>query len=195
MKIDKALKKQRRYNKIFFIFMIFLSIFLPIITYLSYIRSIFILAFLILIEILIFVAIMRKFNSCILKFAFVNNKLKFKTGIFSGYSSIQCDKVSIVHTSKSNEEMEIIIVTTVKSKNKQLKPINKDFIKRYTEAGNEYLRLKRINSKKVYYFQIIKNGELNKYILLDNIYKNCVNASYTSDAIENIKIARGQKEI
>ena len=33
------------------------------------------------------------------------------------------------------------------------------------------------------------------YILLDNIYRNCVNASYTSSAIDNIKIARGQKEI
>lgn len=195
MKIDKALKKQRRYNKIFFIFMIFLSIFLPSITYLSYIKSIFILVFLILIEILIFIAIIRKFNNCILKFTFINSKLKFKDGMFSSYSSIQCDKVSIVHTNKSNEEMQIIIVTTIKSKNKRLKPINKDFMKRYAEASDEYLRLKKINSEKVYYFQIIKNGELNKYILLDNIYKNCVNASYTSSAIDNIKIARGQKEI
>ena len=32
-------------------------------------------------------------------------------------------------------------------------------------------------------------------LLLDNIYKNCVNAIYTSSAIESIKIARGQKEI
>lgn len=195
MKIDKALKKQRRYNNIFFIFMIFLSIFLPMITYLSYIRSVFILAFLILIESLIFIAIIRKFNNCILKFRFINSKLKFKSGIILGYSFIQCDKVSIVHTNKSKEEMEIIIVTTTKSKNKKLKHINKEFIKRYAEAGDEYLRLKRINSEKTYYFQIIKNGELNKYILLDNIYKNCVNASYTSSAIENIKIARGQKEI
>lgn len=195
MKIDKALKKQRRYNNIFFIFMIFLSIFLPTITYLSYIKSIFILSFLILIEILIFIAIVRKVNNCILNFTLINGKLKFKSGMFSEYTSIPCDKVSIVHTNKTDEEMEIIIVTTVKSKNKKMKPINKYFIKKYAEAGDEYLRLKRINTEKVYYFQIIKNGELNKYIFLDNIYKNCVNASYTSSAIENIKIARGQKEI
>ena len=30
---------------------------------------------------------------------------------------------------------------------------------------------------------------------LDNIYRNCVNATYTTSAIDNIKIARGQKEI
>ena len=36
---------------------------------------------------------------------------------------------------------------------------------------------------------------LKKYNLLDEIYKNCVRASYTSSAIENIKIAREQIEI
>ena len=57
------------------------------------------------------------------------------------------------------------------------------------------MRLKRINKNTIYYFQIIKYGELKKYMLLDNIYKSCVNAIYTEAAIENIKIARGQKEI
>ena len=36
---------------------------------------------------------------------------------------------------------------------------------------------------------------LRKYIFLDNIYRNCVKAAYTTSAIENIKIARGQNEI
>ena len=41
-----------------------------------------------------------------------------------------------------------------------------------------------------YYFQIIRKGALNKYILLETIYKNCVKATYTTAAIDNIKIAR-----
>ncbi len=32
-------------------------------------------------------------------------------------------------------------------------------------------------------------------MLLDVIYKNCVRASYTYSAIENIKIAREQREL
>ena len=76
-----------------------------------------------------------------------------------------------------------------------MKPINKEFVKKYEEAAVEYKRLKTINKDMVYYFKIIKNGELKKYILLDNIYRNCVNATYTTSAIDNIKIARGQKEI
>ena len=39
MKIEKALKKQNFYNKIFYSLMVFLGIFLPLCTYLSYINS------------------------------------------------------------------------------------------------------------------------------------------------------------
>ncbi|WP_294133871.1 hypothetical protein [uncultured Clostridium sp.] len=195
MKIEKALKKQRMYNKLFIVFMFFLAIFLPIITYLAYVNTFTIVAFLILIELLIFIAIIRKANSCTLKFVCANNKLKFSTGLFSSYAYIQCDRVAIVHTNKEREEMEIIIVTRGKIKNQKMKPINKEFVKKYEEAAVEYKRLKTINKDMVYYFKIIKNGELKKYILLDNIYRNCVNATYTTSAIDNIKIARGQKEI
>lgn len=195
MKIEKALKKQRMYNKLFIVFMFFLAIFLPIITYLAYVNTFTIVAFLILIELLIFIAIIRKANSCTLKFVCANNKLKFSTGLFSSYEYIQCDRVAIVHTNKEREEMEIIIVTRGKIKNQKMKPINKEFVKKYEEAAVEYKRLKRIDKDIVCYFKVIRNGELKKYILLDNIYRNCVNATYTTSAIDNIKIARGQKEI
>ena len=195
MKIEKALKKQKKYNKLFIIFMFFLAIFLPIITYLAYIRTFTIVAFLLLIEILIFIAIIRKVNDSTLNFICANNKLKFRSGLFSAYSYIQCDKVAIVHTNKSNEDMEIIIVTKGKVKNQKMKLINKEFMKKYEEAAVQYRRLKRINQDVAFYFKVIKYGELKKYLFLDNIYRNCVNSIYTESAIDNIKIARSQKEI
>lgn len=195
MKIEKALKKQKRDNKLFIIFMFFLAIFLPIITYLAYIRTFTIVAFLLLIEILIFIAIIRKVNDSTLNFICANNKLKFRSGLFSAYSYIQCDKVAIVHTNKSNEDMEIIIVTKGKVKNQKMKLINKEFMKKYEEAAVQYRRLKRINQDVAFYFKVIKYGELKKYLFLDNIYRNCVNSIYTESAIDNIKIARSQKEI
>ena len=195
MKIEKALKKQNFYNKIFYSLMVFLGIFLPLCTYLSYINSTILVIFLAIIEILICIALINKVNKSYLKFFCYNNKLKFRNGIFSTYSLVQCDKVAIVHTNKKHEEMEIIIVTKGKIKNQKMKLINKEFIKKYEEAAVEYRRLKRINKDVVCYFKIIRNGEFKKYILLDNIYRNCVNATYTTAAIENIKIARGQKEI
>ena len=204
MKIEKALKKQNFYNKIFYSLMVFLGIFLPLCTYLSYINSTILVIFLAIIEILICIALINKVNKSYLKFFCYNNKLKFRNGIFSTYSLVQCDKVAIVHTNKSNENLEIIIITSIRYKNKKLrgekqngdkKPISKDFINKNKEVADEYIRIKKIRNDAAYYFQVINCGELNKYILLDNIYKNCVNAIYTSSAIESIKIARGQKEV
>lgn len=195
MNIEKALKKQKRYNKLFIIFMFFLAIFLPIITYLAYIRSFTMLAFLLLIEILIFIAIIRKVNDCTLNFTCSSNKLKFRDGLFSSYTYIQSDRIAIVHTNKNNEDIEIIIVTRGKVKNKKMKLINKEFMKKYEEAAVEYKRLKRMNKDVAFYFKVIKYGELKKYIFLDDIYINCVNATYTASAIDSIKIARNQKEI
>lgn len=193
MIFEKAFKRQRRYNKVFIIMMVFLAIFLPSITYLAYISNLTMLIFLSIIEVLIFIVIIMKFNSCNLKFYYKNNILKLKSGIFSGYTYIQCDKVLLVHTDRNNDEIEIIIITS--RKNKKTKVITRKFKNKYRDIEDEYMRLKRINKNTIYYFQIIKYGELKKYMLLDNIYKSCVNAIYTEAAIENIKIARGQKEI
>ncbi len=153
------------------------------------------LAFLLLIEILIFISIIRKVNDYTLNFICANNKLKFRDGLFSSYTYIQCDRIAIVHTNKNNEDMEIIVVTRGKVKNQKMKLINKEFMKKYEEAAVEYRRLKRINPDVAFYFKVIEYGELKKYILLDNIYRNCVNATYTASAIDSIKIARSQKEI
>jgi energy-coupling factor transporter transmembrane protein EcfT len=195
VKIHKALKKERRHEKHFFILMITLFIVLPLIAFLSQIKSVFLWAYLGVIEILISISCVNKLNYHKLKFSCSNNKLKFKSGLFSKESVIICDKIAVVHTDKSKEEMDIILISTVRFRNKYLKPISKGFLKKYPEASEEYIKAKKINPENSYYFQIIRKGALKKYILLDTIYKNCVRASYTASAIENIKIAREQIEI
>lgn len=195
MKINKALKKEHKSNKRLFVIMIIIFIMLPSITYLGRIKSLFIWTYLCVIEILIILILLRNSNYYSLKFVCSNNRLKIKSGLFIKESLILCDKVSVVHTNKEKEELEIILITSAKFKNKWLKPITQGFIKRYPEAAEEYLRIKKLTPEQQFYFQIIRRGALKKYLLLDTIYKNCVGAKYTASAIENIKIARGQIEI
>lgn len=195
MKIHKALKKERKHERYFFILMIMLFILLPLIAYLSQIKSIFLWVYLGIIESLIIIACINKLNYHRLIFSCINNKLKFKSGLFFKESVILCDKIVVVHTDKSKEEMDIILISTGRFRNKYLKPISKNFLKKYPEASEEYIKIKRINPEDSYYFQVISRGALKKYILLDTIYKNCVRASYTASAIENIKIAREQIEL
>ncbi len=195
MKILKALKKEKKQEKHFFIFMIILFLILPLIAFLSQVESIFLWFYLGVLEFLIVIACINKLNYHYLRFSCSNNILKFKSGLFFKESVILCDKVAVVHTDKDKEEMDIILISTVRFRNRYLKPVSKGFLKKYPEALEEYIKAKKINPEESYYFQVIRRGALKKYMLLDVIYKNCVRASYTSSAIGNIKIAREQIEL
>lgn len=194
MFIDKALKREARFKKVFFAIMVTLGLSLPIITYLSNLDSVFIMGYLAVIELLIIFAVVASINKYKLRYNYSNNRLRYKSGISFRENLILCDKISIVHTNKSEDDLEIIIVSSVKFKNKYCKPISKGFQIKYPEAGNEYLRLKRIYPENEYYFQLIRKGALKKYLLLDLLFTTCVNAVYTASAIDNIKVARKQNE-
>ena len=192
MNIYKALKREKKYLKRFYIVMIILEIIMPLAVYLTGLTTFFYISYLLFMELLIAVAIINKANYTRLKFLCSNNRLKFKSGLFSKENLIFCDKVRLVHTEKMEENMEIILLTSVNFKNKGLKLIGKNFLKKYFLISHEYLKIKEANPQTLYYYQIIKRGGLKKYMLLDTIYRNCVKAEYTEEGIQNIKIARGQ---
>ncbi|MCR4943536.1 MAG: hypothetical protein K5986_03605 [Clostridium sp.] len=192
MDIYKALKKEKAEKKIMYIILGIIAIILPIAVFLTGLTSFFYLTCLFFLEFLIFLSVISITGNYTLKFSCSNNRLKIKSGLLSKESLMLCDKVVLVHTEKMEEEMEVIILTTVKFRNRSLKPIMKGFLKRYPKVAKELEKIKMNNEDEVYYFQVIRRGGLNKYMLLDTVYKNCVKAVYTDDCIKNIKIARGQ---
>ena len=192
MEINRALKRIRKKENIFFIIMGILAVLIPTLAYLANLKNTFIYVYIMIIEILILIAILSRINTCTLKFKYYNSRFKIRQGLFLRESIILCENVAIVHTSKEREDVEIIIVTSSKFRNKKARPVTKGFLKKYPEVEREYKRLKKINEEQTYYFQIIRNGSLRKYIFLENIYTTCVKSAYTPAAIESIQIARGQ---
>lgn len=192
MEINRALKRIRKKENMFFIIMGILAVSIPTLAYLANLKNTFIYVYIMIIEILILIAILSRINTCTLKFKYYNSRFKIRQGLFLRESIILCENVAIVHTSKEREDVEIIIVTSSKFRNKKARPVTKGFLKKYPEVEREYKRLKKINEEQTYYFQIIRNGSLRKYIFLENIYTTCVKSAYTPAAIESIKIARGQ---
>ena len=192
MEINRALKRIRKKENIFFNIMGILAVLIPTLAYLANLKNTFIYVYIMIIEILILIAILSRINTCTLKFKYYNSRFKIRQGLFLRESIILCENVAIVHTSKEREDVEIIIVTSSKFRNKKARPVTKGFLKKYPEVEREYKRLKKINEEQTYYFQIIRNGSLRKYIFLENIYTTCVKSAYTPAAIESIKIARGQ---
>lgn len=192
MDIYKAIKREKLHLKVFLITMFIISIILPLVLVLTGLTTIFYTSYVTIIEFLIVIAIIIKMNFYTVEYRCLNNKLIFKAGICVKENLIICDKVVLVHTNKSDYDLEIVIITSIVFKNKGLRPIDKNFLKRYPQISKEYKDIKQLNPKKDYYFQVIKRGGLKKYLLLDLIYKNCVKAVYTDESIQNIKIARGQ---
>ncbi|WP_294350683.1 hypothetical protein [uncultured Clostridium sp.] len=192
MDIYKALKLEKKYEKIYYSIMIFLIIILPISVFLAGLIQPFYIISLIILEALIGLSILRRINSMSLKYSCHNNRLKIKSGLFKKEGLLFCDKVVLVHTEKMEEDMEIIIITSVNFKNKKLRLITKQFLKRYPAIREEFERIKENNPDNIYYYQVVRYGGLNKYVLLDTIYKNCVKSVYTEEGIQNIKISRGQ---
>lgn len=192
MNIYKAIKREKKYLKWFYIIMLIIAILLPFIVLLTDLTSVFYVAYLIFIEVLIFLSLIIKVNYHRLVYTYSNNRLRIRSGLFAKESIIFCDKVVIVHTEKMEDDMEIILITTVNFKNRGLKPITKGFLKKFPKLSGDYIKAKELELEKIFYYQVVKKGGLRKYLLLDIIYKTCVKAAYTEECIQNIKISRGQ---
>jgi len=192
LNIYKALKKEKSERKKMYIILIIIALILPIAVFLTGLTTKFYLISLILLEILNILAILSLIDGYTLKFSCSNNKLKIRSGLFGIEGLMFCDKVALVHTEKMEEEMEIIIITSIRFRNRNVRPVVSGLLKKYSKLEEEYKKLRINNQDTIYYFQVIKRGGLNKYMLLDLIYRNCVKAIYTRECVQNIKIARGQ---
>lgn len=192
MDIYKAIKREKSHLNIFMIAMVIIAVLHPIVLMITGLTTTFYISYTIFIEFLIIIAIIVKMNAYKVEYRYSNNRLIFKAGIFIKEYLIICDKVILVHTNKSDYDLEIVIITSVKFKNRGLRSVDQNFLKRFPQIAEEYNIINQTNPKRDYYFQVIKRGGLKKYLLLDSIYRNCVKAIYTDDSIQNIKIARGQ---
>ncbi|MGL4763395.1 MAG: hypothetical protein ACRC6T_06325 [Sarcina sp.] len=195
MYIDKALKKQAAGYKRFNSVMIFMFILLPIVVFGLGMNKGVVNVFLIILEIAIIICMIVMKDRVSINYTCENNTLRLKQGIFKSYRKISCDKIKLIHTDNRNGDIDLVIVTTTRIGNRQLRLVGRSFLSKYPMAAKEYKKLKKINQDKNYFYLVIKNGGYKKFIMLDAIYKNSVTATFTEDTIENIKIARLQKEI
>lgn len=192
MDINKAIRKQVKSYKRFMLSMGFIAILFPLILFLIGLNTnLFFVTYLIVLECLIVLAMFSKVNHQKLNFESGTNKLKISVGVIRKKYLIFCDRVVLVHTEKNKEDMAIIIITTLKVRNKKIRAVPQEFCKKYPGAANEYLKIKNRESSHTYYYIVIKRGGFKKYLLLDLIYRNCVKAIYTENAIENLRFSRG----
>ena len=141
MDIHKAIKLEKKRLKLFIIFMIMIALLLPLVLILTNLFTLFYISYLIVIEILICMALIIKFNSYKVEYRCVNNRLMFRTGIFTKENLLICDKVVLVHTNNCDYDLEIVIITSVVFKNKSLRPVEDNFLRRYPQIGKYYNKI------------------------------------------------------
>lgn len=195
MYIDKALKKQNTSYKRFNIVMIFMFILLPLVVFGLGMNKGIVNSVLTVLEVAIIVCIVIMKDKISLKYTCENNTLRLKQGLFKSYHRISCDKMKLIHTENKIGDIDLVIVTTSRIGNRQLRLVGRSFLNKYPMAAKEYKKLKKIDPDKNYFYVVVKNGGYKKYAMLDAIYRNSVTAIYTPDTIENIKVARSQKEV
>lgn len=195
MDINKAIRKQKKSYKRFMLIMGFIFFALPLAALLLFADRVplFYILYLIVIEILIILAIVAKINYENLKFTTNNYRIKIVSGIRRDKINIICNKVVFVHVEniirKRDREKDFIIILIASStfRSKRMIPINEKFLRNHPYAAFQYQRIKILNPEKEYAFTIIKKGKLYKYELLDTIYKSCVYAIFSEEAIDKIK--------
>lgn len=188
MKIDKAIKKQNKSYKYFLLSMCFIFFLLPIVLFFSrQYTKYFYDGYLAVIEVLIIISIIFVIKNYSLEFDSNGIKLNIQYGIIKKKFIIDCDKVVFVHSQEGkNDNFKLIIFTTSRFKNNNILPVDKKFLQMYPYVAFHYYNIKKREPEEDYFYIIIKSGGYNKYKLLDIMYKNCMYAFYTEEALNKI---------
>ncbi|NMM61557.1 hypothetical protein HBE96_02370 [Clostridium sp. P21] len=200
MNIDKAIRKQKKSYKRFMLSMSFIFFVMPIILILSKKFYLFYIFYLVVIELLILLAVCIRINKESLTFQYDNYKLKINLGLTRKTINIGGDKVILVHVENfilkdtREKDFKIILLSKSKFRSDRMMPISINFLKKHPYVACQYNRIKIVHPENEYYYTIIKRGGINKYPLLDLIYKSCVYAEFTEEAVEKIKFYRENSE-
>lgn len=183
MDINKAIRKQSKSYKRFLLFNCFIFLLLPLILYFTKQFNIFLISYLTLIELLVLAAVTISISSNNLKFHYDGIKLRIRYGL-RGKIIILCEKVVLVHIEKNED---IILLTKSKFRNDRMKEVSLKFLQSHPYVSYHYNRIKSKDPEELFYYIIIRKGGFLKYSLLDTLYKSCVYAVFTDEALEKIK--------
>jgi hypothetical protein len=194
MDIDKVRKKQRKSYKRFMLSMGFIFIILPVVLLITKQINIFFISYLCVIESLILISVLVRYNEEYLKFEVYEDKILI--AILGGRIKykIHYSKVAIIHTIPQERYFDILIITKSKFRNKRMRIVTNKVLEKFSGIGKHYVKVKMPNDGDYYYF-ILKRGGVKKYMLLDLLFKYCVSAIFTENAIKHIKEYRKQNKV
>lgn len=187
MNINKAIKKQGKSVNRFLLLMSFIFFILIFIFFFTHSYQTFFLTYLIVIEIIILSAIFITINFYRLFYTQHGYKIVIKQGIFGERINISGDKVVFVGIEEKEKDFQILLISNVKIRSNKAKKVDEEFLIKHGYISSYYLDIARKGNGESYYYIILNKGGLKKYPLINDIYKSCVYAEYSDEAIRKIK--------
>lgn len=146
------------------------------------------LSYAILIDVLLFLYILKSISDLYLSFYVGHQKIKIKDGLFKLYFQIQLQKVVYVDIIKrKNDEFEIFIIMKKGKRNRKYIPFNIEYVKIHPEFRLTYEYLSEKNTVVDFSGTYIRKGGVKKYYLLYMLFKNSHNSEYSKAALEYVK--------
>lgn len=148
----------------------------------------FALSYAILVDVLLFLYILKSISDMHLSFYVNQQKIKIKDGLFKLYFQIQLQKVIYVDIIKrKNDDFEIFIIIKKGKRNKKCVPFNIEFIESHPEFRLTYEYLSDKNTVVDFLGTYIRKGGVKKYYLLYVLFKNSYNSECSKTALEYVK--------
>ncbi|MBP1743465.1 MAG: rane protein [Firmicutes bacterium] len=196
MNINKAIRKQRKSYIRFLLSMCFVFFALPLAIIFYGKTDAFYLGYLAAIEALVAAAVYLRAGQERLEFNYNMGHIRVKRGIPGRTESINCNKIMYVDVEPASEKVKgfqefgMILVSKTKFRNKKLKAVDKEILDRYKAVSGLIGKHAEDSPGEELYYLVINSGGLRKYQLLDTVFKSCVKAEYSENAIEKIKFYR-----
>jgi hypothetical protein len=187
MNINKAIKKQGKSVNRFLLLMSFIFFILIFACLFTHSYQTFLLTYLTIIEIVILSAIFITINYYKLSYTLNGYKILIRQGIFGERINISGDKVILIGIEEREKDFQILLISSVKIRNKKAKKVDQEFLKNHGYISAYYLDIIKRGRGDSYYYIILNKGGLKKYPLLNVMYKACVYAEYSDEAINKIK--------
>lgn len=186
MKLNKAIKKQKKKLKTFLFLMSFIFMLFPCVVIFGKIYNYIIYIYVGLSDAIVLCAILNRIDEENLVYQNKLKKFDIKNGVFESKISFNCEEVVFVHI-EENMDNNIILIIRSKRNNRGLKKVGKSFLKKHPYSGEFYYNLYKFKPNYNYYYVIITKGKYKKYFLLNELYRSCFNAFYSEDSIRYIK--------
>lgn len=193
MDINKAIRKQEKSNRRFLLILGFIFLALPVVLLITNKSNLFLILYLGVIEILTMTTILISINSSYLKYSSDGYKLRVRFSPLTEEFILLCEKVVMIHAEGQGSHMEIVILSSSRLRNKKVREIDENLLRKYPVAANHYYRIKKSSPENSYYYIIVSKGGYHKYKILDLLYRTCVHAQFTDDTVERIKEYRSSQ--